>query len=235
MARFLAGTGHVTRAALVYITNSDSLADGQVEQGFRDGLASVGVAVGKIFKEQPTQPTYDDVVSQIELDNDNGVVTILDPTAYQRFLASENQAAFHPTDVADPLFDTPAVVSTSGSDGTYVASDFDFLENRAAGPVAYVNAVHAEFGADAPTDWLGEVGWLGAQQFVQALAKLGNTITRPALLQALTSLSGENNGFTRPLIIAGANHDMNRCLKLGKISNGVLSQVRDWACDSEKA
>jgi ABC-type branched-subunit amino acid transport system substrate-binding protein len=242
MGRYLAGLGAKT-PALIYIDNSSTPANNSLENGVRDGLASAGVTLDPnlIFKEQPTQGAYDDVVVKMRVNNPavDGIVTILDQTAYVRLQQSLNRAAFHPIHVADPLIDDPSVVTDpavgQSVNGAYLADDFTFIDAQTPAINQYVQTVKAAFGSQAQLNYIGLVGWFDAKAFVDALQTLGGNITRQRLIDALNAGKVSGAGFTSPWNYGGGPnlHDLNRCLQLGKIVNGKVEPAQGFNCDNE--
>lgn len=232
--RYLMSLG-VKKPGVIFITNGEQRADDGLTKAYRDGIAAGGghLATADTFIVQPTQPTFDDVVTQLRLDGVDGIVTILDQTAYNRLQQSLDRQSYHPTHVAAPTFPDVSVTKTAGSEGTYVATDVDFLDNAAPAVTDYVQTVRAEFGGDAQVNYLGEVGWLDAKILVEALRAMGPVITRPRLLAAVNALPTNGFGFTSPLHFNAGAHDPNRCVKFGRFSNGRVVQTKDWSCNTE--
>jgi len=242
MGKYLAGLG-TKSPALIYIDNMSGPANKSLENGVRDGLKAAGVTLNSnmIFVEQATQASYDDVVVKMRLNSPqvDGMVTIIDQTAYVRLQQSLNRAGFHPTHVADPLIDDPSVVHDSSVgqsvNGAYVASDFAFLDSGSPTTNQYLQAVRSAFGSAAQTNYIGEVGWFDAKAFVDALTGLGSTITRQRLIDALNGGKANPAGYTAPWnYTGGVNvHDLNRCIQLGKIVSGKVESVQGYNCDNE--
>lgn len=235
MARYLKKLG-VKNPGMVYIDNGESHANAGLERGFRNGWKSVGggnIPNGNFYVEQPTQPTYDDVVTSLQLSRVDGIATILDQTAYNRMQQAQDRHAYHPIHIADPLFPDPAVTKTSSNEGTYVVTDVDFIDTGGPEVKDYVTTVKAQYGANAPTNWVGEVGWLDAKILVEALRALGSNISRTALMHVIDTWKPNGFGFTAPQKFGPGAHDMNRCLKFGKMTSGKVVQTQDWTCDNE--
>ncbi|HXA42967.1 MAG TPA: amino acid permease [Candidatus Solibacter sp.] len=242
MGKYLAALGSKT-PALIYITNSNGPADHSLENGVRDGLAAGGVTLNSslIFSEQPTQASYDNIVVQMRINSPqvDGMVTILDQTAYIRLQQSLNRAGFHPTHVADPLIDDPSVVNDSSVgqsvNGAYAASDFSFIDSGTPSMRQYAQAVTAAFGSQAQLNYIGLVGWFDAKAFVDALRSLGDNITRQRLIDALNSGKVDPAGYTAPWNYGGGPnlHDLDRCLQLGKLVNGKVEPAQGFNCDNE--
>jgi ABC-type branched-subunit amino acid transport system substrate-binding protein len=234
MGKFLTQKG-TKKPGFIYVDNSpDTAANDEIERGFKAGISAAGGNGGSaVFdKVAPTQATFDNDLSQFQVQRVDGFASILDNTGYGRLLQSQARANYYPTHVADPLFDLESVKSqaNTGSHPVYVAADIDFLETGGPAVQAYVSAVKAQ--GQTPS-YLGEAGWLDAQYLVQAVGKLGASFTRADLLAAVNSLGSYDNGFTSPLHIAPGSHDMNRCIKFGQIANGKLTQVQNWTCDTQ--
>ncbi len=233
MARWLKEKG-ATKAALVYIDNGEAHANAGLEKAVADGWkAAGGTGSIEVHKEDPTQGVYDDVVTSMQLNGVDGVVTILDQTAYNRLQQAQDRHAYHPVHVADPLFADPAVTKTSGNEGTWVASDVEFLESGAPAVQDYVKTVRAAYGPKATVNWVGEVGWLDAMVLVDALKSLGDNISREGLVKAVDSLKPQGYGFTSTLQFGPGQRDINRCLKLGRINGGKLVPATGWRCDGQ--
>lgn len=234
-ARYLHSLG-VKNPGLVFIDNGESHANAGEEKGFQDGWKSVGgstIPKSNFFIEQPTQPTYDDVITSLQLGKVDGVATILDQTAYNRYQQAEDRHAYHPINLADPLFPDSTVTKESANNGTYVASDVDFIDTGGPEVQDYVNTVKQQFGSSAPTNWTGEVGWLDAKILVTALKTLGNNITRPGLMNAIDTMKPTGFGFTAPQTFETGPHDMNHCLEFGKYTGGKVVRTQTWTCDNE--
>jgi ABC-type branched-subunit amino acid transport system substrate-binding protein len=235
MARFLVEQG-VKRPGLVYITNNSNAADKGLEKAFKDGFKSKGVTLSdnEIVVVQPTKATYDDVVTQYKLDGVDGMATLLDQSGYNRLQQAQERGAYRPVHVASPLFAAPSVRQSATTEGTFVATDYEFLEGGGPAVQEYVQGVKAAFGARAQVDYFGEQGWLDAKVFTEAIRSLGTTITRDGLLKAMDRLSGKGGfGFTSDLHFGPGVRDLNRCIKMGRIVGGKVNRVTDWRCDTQ--
>lgn len=232
--KFLVQKG-AKKPAFMYIDNSpDTVANDEIERGFRAGVSAAGGngSAAVFDKVSTTQATFDNDLSQFQVKGVDGFASILDNTGYGRLLQAQARANYYPTHVADPVFDLESVKSQAHTDThpVYVATDLDFLETGGPAVQAYVAAIKAQGGIPS---YLGEAGWLDAAYLTQAVSKLGTSFTRADLLNAMNSLGSYDNGFTSPMTIAAGYHDMNRCLKFGRISNDVLTQVQGWTCDTQ--
>ena len=235
MARFLVEKG-TKKPGLVYITNSSASADDGLEKAFKDGFKSMGVTLSdnEIVVVDPTKPSYDDVVTQFSLDGVDGMATLLDQTAYNRLRQSMDRQAYRPIHAASPLFADPSVQQTSTTEGTYVATDYDFIEGGGPAIQDYVSTVKAAYGGRAQINYFGQQGWLDAEVFTEAVRSLGDKITRAGLLKAMDGLNGKGGfGFTSDLRFGPGVRDLNRCVKLGRIVGGKVSRVTDWRCDQQ--
>jgi ABC-type branched-subunit amino acid transport system substrate-binding protein len=233
MAKYLKQMG-ATKPGLVYIDNGEAHANAGLEKAVTDGWKAAGGSGSvEVHKEDPTQSVYDDVVTSMQVNGVDGIVTILDQTAYNRLQQASDRHGYHPKHVADPLFADPAVKKLSTNEGTVVATDLEFLESETAATKDYVSTVRAKYGSDATVNWVGEVGWLDAQILVTALASLGDTITRDGLISAIDHLKPQGFGFTSPLHFGPDVRDLNRCLKMGTLTGGKVVPTTGWLCDSE--
>jgi ABC-type branched-subunit amino acid transport system substrate-binding protein len=235
MARFLVEKG-TKKPGLVYITNSSASADDGLEKAFKDGFKSMGVTLSdnEIVVVDPTKPSYDDVVTQFALGGVDGMATLLDQTAYNRLRQSMERQAYRPIHVASPLYADPSVKQTSTTEGTYVATDYDFIEGGGPAIQEYVSTVKAAYGGRAQINYFGQQGWLDAKVLVEAIRSLGDKVTRAGLLKAMDALNGKGGfGFTSDLKFGPGVRDLNRCVKLGRIVGGKVTRVTDWRCDQQ--
>ena len=235
MGRFLAEKG-VKKPGLVYITNSSASADDGLEKAFKDGFRSKGVTLSdsEIVVVDPTKPSYDDVVTQFQLDGVDGMATLLDQTAYNRLTQAQDRQAYRPIHAASPLFVDPAVKQSSSTEGTYVTTDYEFVDGGGPAVQEYVSGVKAAYGSRAQVNYFGEQGWLDAKVFVEAVRSLGASVTRDGLLKAMDKLSGKGGfGFTSDLAFGPGVRDLNRCVKFGRIVSKKVTRVTDWRCDGQ--
>jgi ABC-type branched-subunit amino acid transport system substrate-binding protein len=233
MGKWLKEKG-ATKAGLIYIDNGEAHANAGLEKAVQDGWkAAGGAGTVEMHKEDPTQGVYDDVVTSLQLGGVDGIATILDQTAYNRLQQASDRHSYHPVHVADPLFADPAVTKTSTNEGTWVASDLEFLEAGTPAVQDYVQTVRAAYGPKTPVNWVGEVGWLDAMILVDALRSMGSNITREGLVKAVDGLKNQGYGFASTLHFGPGERDINRCLKLGRISGGKLVPATGWSCDGQ--
>lgn len=235
MARFAVEVG-TDDPGVIFISNNDAETDDLIRRGFREGFASKGVSLDEdnMHAVDVTKASYDDTVAQLRLAGVDGIATLLDNTAYIRLQQSLNRAAYHPLHIGSPLLANEEVLRDPGVgsslEGTYVASDLEFLDTGGPAVRAYVQEVRSRFGRDAQVNWAGEVGWLGAKLFVDALGRAGPSPTRAGLMAALDAMTDEATGFTVPLTIRPGPHDINRCFQLGKVVSAKVVKARDWTC-----
>jgi branched-chain amino acid transport system substrate-binding protein len=235
MGRYLAEQG-VKKPGLVYINNNSAKANNGLVAAFKAGFKSKGVTLAdsEINVVDVTKPSYDDVVTQYKLDQVDGIATLLDQTAYNRLNQAQDRQAYHPKHAASPLFVDPTVKQSANTEGTFVASDFDFIEGGGPAVQEYVQTVRAAYGSKASINYFGQQGWIDAKIFVAAIAQLGDTITRDALLKAMDRLDGKGGfGFTSDLRFGPGVRDLNRCIKLAKVVQGKATRVTDWRCDEQ--
>jgi ABC-type branched-subunit amino acid transport system substrate-binding protein len=235
MGSYLAEQG-VKKPGLIYINNNSAKANNGLVAAFKAGFKSKGVTLSdnEIVVVDVTKPSYDDVVTQFKLDQVDGMATLLDQTAYNRLNQAQDRQAYHPKHAASPLFVDPTVKQSSNTDGTFVASDFDFIEGGGPAVQEYVSTVKAAYGSRASINYFGQQGWIDAKIFVAAVEKLGNTITRDALLKTMDSLDGKGGfGLTSDLKFGPGVRDLNRCVKFAKIVQGKATRVTGWRCDEQ--
>jgi ABC-type branched-subunit amino acid transport system substrate-binding protein len=235
MGRFLAQEPKVKHPGAIFISGNAAANAAQVKAitaGVKAGGKSI--ASGDIVQVDVTKASYDDVVTQFKLGGVDGFLTIIDQTAYNRLQQAMDRQSYHPVHVADPLFTDPTVHQGPTTDGTLVASDFSFLETGGPQVQAYVAAVQKEFGSSAQVSYLGLTGWFSAKVLVDAITRMGSSISRANLLKTMDSLPPTTgDGFTSSLTFQPGGHDINQCLHLGKVSGGKISTYKDYACDKE--
>ena len=235
MGSYLAEQG-VKKPGLIYINNNSAKANNGLVAAFKAGFKSKGVTLSdnEINVVDVTKPSYDDVVTQYKLDGVDGMATLLDQTAYNRLNQAQDRQAYHPKHAASPLFVDPTVKQSSNTEGTFVASDFDFIDGGGPAVQEYVSTVKAAYGSRASINYFGQQGWIDAKVFVAAVEKLGNTITRDALLKTMDSLNGKGGfGLTSDLKFGPGVRDLNRCVKFAKIVQGKANRVTGWRCDEQ--
>jgi branched-chain amino acid transport system substrate-binding protein len=235
MARMAAeqGTKH---PGLVYLRNGNDKADQALEKAFKDGFKSKGLTLQDrdIHPVEVTQVSYDDVVTSFRLGRVDGFASLLDQTAYNRLLQSQDRQAYHPVHIADPLFVDPSVQQSSSTDGVFVTADYDFIEGGNATVQDYAKTVRAAFGGQAQINYFGEQGWLDAMVFAEAVRAMGSDITRANLLAVMDKLHGSGGfGLTSDLHFGPGVRDLNRCVKFGKIAGGHLQRVSGWRCNEQ--
>ncbi|HVU74890.1 MAG TPA: ABC transporter substrate-binding protein [Mycobacteriales bacterium] len=232
MGAYLKSLG-ATKAALIYVDNNDANANGQIEQGF---VAGFGKTWDYLARVGPTH-TFQSDATQMQLKGIDGMVTILDTGSYERLLQAMGSNYKNIKHVADAEFAVPAITQgdyAAQAEGTYIASDFDFIDDAANPNVAaYVNAVRSEFGSDAPVDYLGLVGWTDAKILVDALNAMHGVFTRTGLLTAIDHLGAAyQTGVSAPLQFGPGNRDVNKCLLFGKLTGGKVVQTQGYTCDN---
>ncbi len=219
----------VTKPALLFVGNNDTKADDQIKNGFAAGF---GAATTYTAVKSPTD-TYQNDVTQMRLAGVDGLASILDIASYTRFLQAAGSYATQIKHVADPLFNSPSLRSTSGAEGTYVASDLAFVDSGDPAVNQYVDAVTTQFGSSAQIDYIGLVGWFDARLVVDALKSMGGVFTRPGLVKAVEGLGSYTTGLTSPLPFAAGNRDVNRCVQFGRLTGGKVVPTQGYTCDNQ--
>ncbi len=235
MGSYLAEQG-VKKPGLVYLANGNADADKKLVAAFKAGFKSKGVTLGDsdVVSADVTKPSYDDVVTQFRLDGVDGFASLLDQTAYNRLLQSQDRQAYHPKHAADALFLDPSVKQSTSTDGVFVATDYDFIDGGAAPIQDYQATVRKAYGSKAEINYFGEQGWVDAAVFVAAVKALGTDITRANLLTVMDKLDGRGGfGFTSDLKFGPGVRDINRCIKFGKVVSQKITRVTDWRCDGQ--
>ena len=236
MGRFLGLEAKVSHPGVIFISNSSAAVNDAQVRAFTAGVASTGKTLksGDIRQVDVTQASYDDVVTAMRLNGVDGIATLIDQTAYNRLQQAFDRQGYHPVHVADPLFTDPTVVQSASTDGTLVASDFTTIDQGGPGVQEYVRAVKAEFGSRAQISYIGQAGWLDAKVFVEALRRMGDTVSRDRLLSVMNALPSSVGGDFTPQGLhfgAGKDHDINRCLALTRVRSGRLTSYKPFSCD----
>jgi branched-chain amino acid transport system substrate-binding protein len=230
----------VTTPGLVYLSNQNERTDRTIRESWRKGLqdtCGVSMSDDNMFGVEVTKADFSDVVTQLQLNGVDGIGTILDATAMVRLQQALNRQGYRPTHVSSPFGGDPAVlrdpnVGTS-FEGLFVLSDVEFLGSSAPEIRRYESEVQRRFGRDAELNWAGQHGWVGARVFVEALARAGADPTRERLIAAMNSFRDLETGFTPPLTITeelDTHNASNRCMKVGRVVNGKVQQLRDFTC-----
>jgi len=230
MGAYLKSLGAKT-PALLYVNNNDANANAEIENGFAAGF---GAAPAYTAQKSPTD-TYQSDVTQMKVKGVDGLASVLDAGSYQRFLQAAGSYAQQIKHVAAPTFNVDSVKSLSNADGTYVASDFSFVDSTDPKVTAYVNAVKAEGGGGATIDYFGEVGWFDGELLVDALKNMHGVYTKAGLVKAVESLGTYSTGLTSPLAFSPGNRDINRCIQFGKVSQGKVVPTQGYTCDTQQA
>lgn len=238
MGRYLGLEAKVKHPGVIFISNSAAAVNDAQVRAFTAGVASTGKTLksSDIKQVDVTQAAYDDVVTQFRLNGIDGIATLIDQTAYNRLQQAFDRQSYHPVHVADPLFTDPTVVQSKTTDGTLVASDFATLDQGGPDVQEYVRTVKAQFGSKAQISYIGQGGWLSAKVFVEAVRRMGDTITRENLLKVMNSLPRTVGGdFTPQGLTFGPvkDHDPNKCLQLSKVVSGRLTPYKPFSCDDK--
>ncbi|MFA5785988.1 MAG: ABC transporter substrate-binding protein [Actinomycetota bacterium] len=222
--------------AVIYVDNANADSNGGLERGFKDGFAKRGLTLksDQIYRVDPTNPDFTQQAASMRQGGVDSVATILDQTAYVRLQLALNRQQYHPIHVADPMVVDPGAINDpnvgASLEGTYIASDIEYLVSQNPEVQLYPEQVKRRFGSKALINWSGEVSWLGAKMFVEGLERAGATPTRQGLMDALNSLVDFPTGFTPPLTIRPGPHMPNHCFKLAKIVNKKPEPLTDWLC-----
>ncbi len=229
----------VGKPGLIYISNQVEETDRVIEESWKAGLKECGKELSSddIYPVDVTKASFDDVVTSLRFSGVDGIGTILDATAMVRLQQSMNRAAYTPIHVSSPFGGDPEVLSNpnvgSSFEGTFVLSDAEFLGSSAPAVKTYEQQVKRRYGGDAEINWAGEYGWIGAHVFAEVLRSLGGDPTREGLVAAMNSMKDFPTGFTVPLTITSdpkTHNGNNACMKVGKVTNGKVQQIRDWQC-----
>jgi ABC-type branched-subunit amino acid transport system substrate-binding protein len=235
MGRFLAQEQKVTHPGAIFISGNAAANEAQ-KRALTAGVKAGGKTLkpDDILQVDVTKASYDDAVTQFKLNGVDGIATIIDQTAYNRLQQAMDRQAYHPVHVADPLFTDPTVRQGPTTDGTLVASDFEFLDTGGPEIQEYAATVRKQFGSRAQVSYLGVAGWFSAKVFVEAVKRMGDDISRANLLKTMDSLPADlGAGFTSEMHFSPGPHDITRCLQLGKVTSGKISRYKPFACDNE--
>ena len=235
MGRFVAQESKVTHPGAIFIGGTAAANEAQ-KRALTAGVKAGGKTLkpDDILQVDVTKASYDDAVTQFKLSGVDGIATIVDQTAYNRLQQAMDRQSYHPVHVADPLFTDPTVRQGPTTEGTLVASDFSFIETGGPPVQEYVAAVRKQFGARAQVSYLGVAGWFSAKVFVEAVKRMGDDISRANLIKTMDSLPADlGAGFTSTMHFSPGEHDITRCLQLGKVTSGKVANYKPYACDDE--
>lgn len=228
-----------TKAGLVYMTNQSARTDQIIEASWRAGLESAGLGLADedIHAVGVQKTSFDDVVTSLRLSGVDAIGTILESTAMKRLQQSMARAGYSPLHVSSPFGGDPEVLQDpnvgAAFEGTFVLSDAHFLGSGVEEVERYETEVARRFGDDAMVNWAGQYGWLGAKLFVEALAAAGPDPTREQVLEFMNTRTDHETGMTTPLTITEqplSHIRNNRCMRVGRVSNGTVETVQDWRC-----
>ncbi|MFA5785989.1 MAG: ABC transporter substrate-binding protein [Actinomycetota bacterium] len=224
------------KPAAIYIDNGETESNAGFEAGLKDGFARRGVRLdpGQIYKVDVTNPDYTQQVASMQGGGVDSLVTFIDQTAYVRLQIAMNRQRFKPIHVADPMVLDSMVVGDrnvgESFDGTYVASEVEYLTSSSPQVSLYIQEVKRRFGSKAILNWSGEIGWADARIFVEALRRSGPNPTRQGLLAAMDSFTDYDAGIIHPFTLRPGPHDPNRCFKSARIAGGKPEVLTDWLC-----
>ncbi len=233
MGRFLAQEKEVTRPGVIFIGGAEA-ANAAQRKAYTDGVKAGGKTLRPedIVVVDVTKASYDDVVTQFRLSGVDGIATLIDQTAYNRLQQSMDRQSYRPIHVADPLFVDPTVRQGPTTEGTLVASDMAFVNSPDPEVQDYVTTVRAQFGAKAQISYIGLAGWFSARMLAEGITRMGSDISRTNLMKVMDSLPSNVGGqVTPPLRFSSGAKDINRCLQLGRVEDGVVVPYKPYACD----
>ncbi|HLZ23249.1 MAG TPA: ABC transporter substrate-binding protein [Ktedonobacterales bacterium] len=213
-----AGTLHYHHIG-VFLTQTAGIND--VANGIKQGAAAHGVTVNDndIVFVPFAATNFEQYLLQFQSEGVDGLVTQLDPFSYVRLFQAEQRTnkIFH--QLAGAGVDKQSVDAAIGSQlvGTYGFMPYLEAQGNPTGN-AEVNAYNATVTRYYPSqaqnmDAFSEGTWVAARLFVDALAKLGNNVTRAGLVNALDSGAYDVGGMAPELNYqrAGSSHAASNC------------------------
>ncbi|MGE5334275.1 MAG: ABC transporter substrate-binding protein [Nitrososphaerota archaeon] len=203
----------------VFLTQTAGIND--VANGIRAGAARNGVTVNDndVVFVPFAATNFDQYLLQFQSEGVDGLVTQLDPFSYVRLYQSEQRTNKTFPHLAGAGVDKQAVDSAIGNQlvGTYGFMPVLEAQGNPSGN-AEINAYNSTVAHYYPDqvqnmDAFSEGSWVAARLFVEALRKLGTNITRDGLVNALSSVTYDIGGMTRPLNYGATNgsHAANHC------------------------
>jgi len=102
----------------------------------------------------------------------------------------------------------------------------DPLTSELKGVKAYREAMQKYFGKNEPNRY-SLSGYFAAMLFSEGARRVGRTLTREGLVNALEGIKGWDSGILPPITI-GPDHETQRQGFWVKVENGKFKQLTDW-------
>jgi len=207
-----------------------------VEKALLDALHKHGIHETSTNEVDATKADYTDVVVKMHSENADSVIAALDPFSYARLFQAMDRQAWKPKILGLGLDKKSAQQQYKSTvyDAESLTPVLEIDQHESVPAVnEYLSAVRKYYPNQFQAlDVYTVQQWLAAKFFVQAVATIGNQpVTRKALVQAMNSIKGWNNGFTVPLSYSAASsHDPNRCFQWTRNKQGTWTTYSGWKC-----
>ena len=211
-------------------------------QDVANGIKSCAQKNGVTIKDSDiqyvsfTQASYDSIIITYHSEGVDGLITQLDPYSYVRLFQSEQRNGSFPQ-LAGAGIDQQSVDLNSGITsqlvGTYSFMPVLEAQGNPAGnaEVSFYNNTLARYypGQVKNQDAFAEDSWIAARLFVEALKRMGNTITRDGLIQALAGGSYDFGGMAPTLNYpaSGSVHDANHYASFIQFTSNHTWAIRE--------
>lgn len=154
-------------------------------------------------------------------------------TNYIRLQRALTQQNFDPTLVLpssayDPVYTKDGA---PGNDGDYSMVQYDILENAGSNPaIAQFAQEAARWEPGMKQSGYALLSWVGAQVAVEALKRMGNTLTRENLINTLDQIQSFDTGIVPPISYSPGPHPGSNCGNVIRLQGGAWSVVQAGAC-----
>jgi branched-chain amino acid transport system substrate-binding protein len=227
MAKYAVSDMGSKKPAVVYINQApiDEMGNGAVQQ-----WKAMGVNNYVVEQVSVVEPNYTPTVVDLRRQGVDNVTLLLDNASTIRFLQAASQQGWKPPMISLTAFDEQ-VIRYGGAEIEGTVAPF-FMEPVRAGS----NAATTQFRADMqryypsePEIELALNGWFPGHVFTDMLARLGDNISRRALMQQLDSLTNYDTGIIPPFTERVGHHETRRAAKWGVIEGGkAVFHNKDW-------
>lgn len=201
--------------------------DGFVNEWARLGgtTCSHGKCAGGHDDEQIATPraSYETVCANIRSSGADSIVALLEPTNEAAFLQALHDQNMSPQAWPQfaPLGMDPSSIRTVGSfaNGVYVDTQDSYYASENTPAMQQLRDALARYSPDTPVDnYSKDIGWEPMVLFGEALRRMGNNISRQNLLATLSSMTGFDNGLSKPMQWSPTNRNAPPFTRWARIS-----------------
>jgi len=133
-----------------------------------------------------------------------------------------------PSSAYDPVYTREGAPS---NDGDYAMVQYDILENAGSNPaLAQFAQETARWEPGMKQSGYAELAWVSAQVAVEALNRMGNTLTRQNLLDTLNQIQNFDTGIVPPISYAPGPHTGAECGNVIRLQGGAWTMAQAGMC-----